>query len=159
MKTNALRQLERLGVPFTLRTYDVDPDDLSAGSVARKIGFPLEATFKTLVARGERSGVVLAVVPGDRELDEKALARVLGDRRAGPVALQEVQPLTGYVRGGVTALACRKPYPVYLDASALRFATISVSAGRRGAQVLLAPLDYVRATQARVAEIAREPAP
>jgi Cys-tRNA(Pro)/Cys-tRNA(Cys) deacylase len=156
VKTNAVRQLDQLGLRYELRAYEVDPDDLSAGTVARKIGFALEATFKTLVARGDRSGVLLAVVPGDRELDQKALARLTGDRRVDTVALKEVQPLTGYVRGGVTALACRKPYPVFLDDSALRFETISVSAGTRGLQILLAPADYVRAVGARLGPIARE---
>ena len=156
MKTNAVRQLDRLGVAYELRAYEVDPDDLSAATVAGKIGFPLAATFKTLVARGDRGGVLLAVVPGDRELDEKALARLSGDRKVETVALKDVQPLTGYVRGGVTALACRKEYPVYLDDSALGFDTISVSAGTRGLQILLAPADYVRAVSARVGPIARE---
>jgi Cys-tRNA(Pro)/Cys-tRNA(Cys) deacylase len=155
VKTNAMRQLDRLGVSYELRVYEVDPEDLSAATVARKIAFPLAATFKTLVARGDRGGVLLAVVPGDRELDEKALARVSGDRRVETVALAQVQPLTGYVRGGVTALACRHAYPVYVDDSALRLATISVSAGLRGMQILLAPADYVRAVQARLGPIAR----
>ncbi len=155
MKTNAVRTLERLGVAYELRAYDFDPDDSSAPAVARRIGFAPEATFKTLVARGDRSGVLLAVVPGDRELDEKALARLSDDRRVELVPLKDVQPLTGYVRGGVTALACRKEYPVYLDDSARRFALISVSAGRRGLQVLLAPDDYARAVGARLGPIAR----
>lgn len=147
-KTNAARQLDRLGVRYELRHYEVDLDDLSAAAVARKIDWPLEATFKTLVARGDRGGVLLAVLPGDHELDLKALARLSGDRRVETVALKEVQPLTGYVRGGVTALACRKDYPVYLDESALRQAVIAVSAGVRGTQILLAPADYARAVHA-----------
>jgi Cys-tRNA(Pro)/Cys-tRNA(Cys) deacylase len=156
MKTNAARQLDRLGIRYELREYDVDPGDLSAATVARKLGFPLARTFKTLVARGDRSGVLLAVVPGDRELDLKALARLSGDRKAETVALKQVQPLTGYVRGGVTALACRRDYPVYLDDSALRHATVSVSAGVRGTQILLAPADYARAVNATVGPIAKE---
>lgn len=153
MKTNAARVLDGLGIAYELRAYEVDPEDLSAGTVARKIGLPLEQVFKTLVVRGDRHGVCLAVVPGDRELDPKALARLTGDRGVAPVALKEVQPLTGYVRGGVTALACRKPYPVWLDESALRFGTISVSAGQRGLQILLAPQEYSRATGARLGPI------
>ncbi len=155
-KTNAMRLLDSLGIEYEVRTYEVDPDDLSAETVARKIGFPVEQTFKTLVARGERSGVCLAVIPGNAELDLKALARALGDRRADVVPLREVQPLTGYVRGGVTALACRKEYPVFLDEFAQLYDRISVSAGARGVQVLLSPADYVRATGARYAAVAKD---
>ncbi len=148
MKTNAARALDALGIAYELKAYEVDPDDLSAATVARKVGLPLAQVFKTLVVRGDRHGVCLAVLPGDRELDLKALARLTGDRSIAPVALREVQPLTGYVRGGVTALAGRKPYPVYLDESALRQPVISVSAGLRGLQILLAPADYSRAVSA-----------
>jgi Cys-tRNA(Pro)/Cys-tRNA(Cys) deacylase len=150
MKTNAARILDRLGIPYELREYEVDPEDLSAGTVARKVGLPVEQVFKTLVARGDKSGVLLAVVPGDAQLAPKALARVTGDRRVEVVALKEVQPLTGYIRGGVTALGGKKDYPVYLEHSALRYPRISVSAGVRGTQILLAPRDYVRATRATV---------
>jgi Cys-tRNA(Pro)/Cys-tRNA(Cys) deacylase len=156
VKTNAARLLDSLGIPYELRDYEVDPDDLAAESVARKIGLPPEQVFKTLVARGDRSGVLLAVVPGDMELDLKALARASGDRKAEVVALREVQPLTGYVRGGVTALAGRKDYPVFVDETIELFDVVSVSAGARGTQLLLAPADYLRATRARVGAIAKE---
>jgi len=155
MKTNAARELDRLGISYELREYEVDPEDLAAETVARKVGLPAEQVFKTLVARGDRHGVCLAVVPGDEELDPKALARVSGDRKVEVVPLKEVQPLTGYIRGGVTALAAKKRYPVYLDASAERFAIISVSAGVRGTQILLAPADYARAVSAKPGVIAR----
>jgi Cys-tRNA(Pro)/Cys-tRNA(Cys) deacylase len=155
-KTNAVRLLERLGVPFELREYEVDPEDLAAESVARKVGLPAEQVFKTLVARGDRHGVCLAVVPGDSELDLKALAKATGDKKIGTVPLKEVEPLTGYIRGGVTALACRKAYPVYLDESAQLFDVISISAGMRGLQVLLSPGDYIRAVDARVVPIAKD---
>src|SRR3954454_17888358 len=128
-KTNAFRLLERLNVPFELRAYEVDPDDLAAETVARKVGLPPEQVFKTLVARGDKHGVCLAVVPGDCELDLKALAKATGDKKADTVPLREVEPLTGYIRGGVTALACKKPYPVFLDETAVLFDVISVSAG------------------------------
>ena len=154
MKTNAARILDRLGIAYELRTYAVDVDDLSAETVARKVGLPLAQVFKTLVARGDRHGVCLAVVPGDAQLDLKALARLTADRRVETVALKEVQPLTGYVRGGVTALGGKKDYPVYLDQSALGFPTISISAGVRGTQLWLAPADYVRAVQATVGPLA-----
>ncbi|HEX2645358.1 MAG TPA: Cys-tRNA(Pro) deacylase, partial [Thermoanaerobaculia bacterium] len=152
-KTNAARLLDSLGIPYELRSYEVDPEDLSAGTVARKIGLPLEQVWKTLVARGDRSGVILAVVPGDAELDLKALARLSGDRKTEVVALREVQPLTGYVRGGVTALAGKKDYPVYVDETVELYDVISVSAGMRGLQILLAPADYLRATRATAGAI------
>lgn len=155
MKTNAARLLERLGIPHQIRTYPVDPEDLSALRVAEKVGLPAGQLFKTLVVKGDRTGVHLAVVPGDSELDLKALARVTGDRSVAPVPVKEVQPLTGYLRGGVTALAAKKEYPVVLDRSAEQWPVISVSAGVRGAQLLLAPADYARATRATVADIAR----
>ncbi len=154
MKTNAARILDRLGIAYELRTYEVDPDDLSAETVARKLDLPLEQVFKTLVVRGDKHGVCLAVVPGGAQLDLKALARLSGDRKVDTVPLKEVQPLTGYLRGGVTALAGKKDYPVYLDASALGFPVISISAGVRGTQILLAPADYVRAVAARLGPLA-----
>ena len=155
MKTNAVRLLDRLGVRYELREYEVDPDALDAETVARKIGLPAEQVFKTLVARGDRNGVCLAVVPGNAELDEKALARLTGDRKAELVPLKEVQPLTGYIRGGVTALACKRDYPVFVDETAELFDVISVSAGVRGTQILLAPSDYLAAVHGRVGAIAR----
>ena len=152
-KTNAARILDTLGIRYETREYEVDPDDLSVGKVAAAVGLPLEQVFKTLVVRGDRRGVLLAVVPGDGELDLKALARLTGDRRIEMVPLKEVQPLTGYIRGGVTALACKKDYPVFADSLIELFDVVSVSAGMRGQQILLAPQDYLRATQATVGDI------
>lgn len=155
MKTNAARALDHLGVRYELRDYEVDPEHLEAEVVAARVGLPPEQVFKTLVAKGDRHGVCLAVVPGDQVLDLKALARLTGDRKVDTVPLKDVQPLTGYVRGGVTALACKKDYPVYLDESAALFDVISVSAGVRGTQIFLAPSDYARATKATVGAIAK----
>lgn len=155
-KTNAVRQLEALGISFELREYEVDPEDLSAETVAAKIGFPIEQTFKTLVARGDRNGICLAVIPGNAALDLKALARASGDRKIDTVPLKEVLPLTGYIRGGVTALACRKDYPVFLDEFAQLYDRISISAGQRGIQILLAPDDYRRAVNATYAPISKD---
>jgi Cys-tRNA(Pro)/Cys-tRNA(Cys) deacylase len=155
MKTNAARILDRLGIRYELRDYEVDLEDLSAESVARKVGMPLDQVWKTLVARGDRTGVLLAVIPGSGQLDLKGLARVSGDRRVETVALKEVQPLTGYVRGGVTALGGKKDYPVFVDETMELFDVVSVSAGVRGTQILLAPADYLRATGATVGAIAR----
>jgi Cys-tRNA(Pro)/Cys-tRNA(Cys) deacylase len=155
-KTNAVRLLERLGVTFELRAYEVDPDDLSAETVAHKVGMPSEQVFKTLVARGDKHGVCLAIIPGNRELDLKALAKATGDKKIDTVPLKEVEPLTGYIRGGVTALACKKPYPVYVDETAQLFDVISISAGVRGLQIVLAPDDYIGVTEAKLAPIAKE---
>jgi Cys-tRNA(Pro)/Cys-tRNA(Cys) deacylase len=155
-KTNAARTLDRLGIAYELREYEVDPDDLAAKSVALKLGMPAEQVFKTLVARGDRNGVCLAVIPGDAQLDLKALARVTGDRKVDTVPLKEVQPLTGYIRGGVTALACKKDYPVTIDETAQLFDLISVSAGQRGLQILIKPDDYIRVVGAKVAAIAKD---
>jgi Cys-tRNA(Pro)/Cys-tRNA(Cys) deacylase len=154
-KTNAVRILDRLGVRYELREYEFDPDDLAAETVARKVGLPPDQVFKTLVARGDKHGVCLAVVPGNCELDLKALARATGDKKIDTVPLKEVEPLTGYVRGGVTALACKRPYPVYLDETARLFEVISISAGLRGLQILLAPDAYIRVVNAKVGPIAK----
>jgi Cys-tRNA(Pro)/Cys-tRNA(Cys) deacylase len=156
MKTNATRILDDLGVAYALREYDVDPDDLTAETVASKIGLPAEQVFKTLVARGDRGGVYLTIIPGNMELDGKALARVTGDRRVELVPLREVQQLTGYIRGGVTALGGKRYYPVYADETIELFDVISISAGVRGTQILMAPADYLRVTHAIVVAIARE---
>jgi Cys-tRNA(Pro)/Cys-tRNA(Cys) deacylase len=155
VKTNAARLLDRLGISYELAAYEVDESDLSAGRVAEKIGLPLDQVWKTLVARGDRHGVCFAVVPASATLDLKALARLTGDRQVDTVPLKEVQPLTGYVRGGVTALAGEKDYPTFVDESIELFDRVSVSAGVRGTQILLAPADYLRATGARVGPIAR----
>jgi Cys-tRNA(Pro)/Cys-tRNA(Cys) deacylase len=156
MKTNAVRLLEETGIAHQLRDYDVDPDDLRAESVAAKIGMPADQVFKTLVVKGERNGVCFAVVPGDAELDLKKLAKLTGDRKMELAPLKEVQPLTGYIRGGVTAMAAKKAYPVFLDETAILYDVISVSAGVRGTQILLAPDDYMQITGATVGDICRE---
>lgn len=157
MKTNATRQLDTLGIRYELREYEVDPDDLSAIKVAGQVGLPAEQVFKTLVARGDVHGILMAVVPGDAEVDLKALAKLSGNRSVEMVAVSQLQALTGYIRGGVTALAAKKNYPVYLDETAELFDVISVSAGIRGTQILLAPQDYIRATAATIGAITRSP--
>jgi Cys-tRNA(Pro)/Cys-tRNA(Cys) deacylase len=155
MKTNAVRLLDKLGIRYELRDYEVDPERLEAELVAQKIGMPCEQVFKTLVARGDVNGVCFGVIPGDQQLDGKALARLSGDRRADVVSLKEVQPLTGYIRGGVTALAAKRDYPVYVDETIELFDQVAVSAGVRGTQIVLAPADYLRATGATVGPIAK----
>ncbi len=148
MKTNGARFLESLGIPFELREYEVDPEDLSAIRVAKKIGMPAEQVFKTLLTAGGPGLHVFAVIPGDAELDFKKLARAAGLRKAEMVSLKDVQPLTGYIRGGVTVFGAKKAFPVYVDETAILFDAISVSAGTRGTQLILKPDDYLRAAQA-----------
>jgi Cys-tRNA(Pro)/Cys-tRNA(Cys) deacylase len=155
VKTNAARSLDSLGIAYELRDYDPSDDHLPAEEVARRVGLPAEQVYKTLVVRGDRSGVLFAVVPGDAALDLKALAKLSGDRKCDTVPLKDVTPLTGYVRGGVTALAAKKEYPTFVDDSALRFDRISVSAGTRGTQIVLAPADYARAARAKLGAIAK----
>jgi Cys-tRNA(Pro)/Cys-tRNA(Cys) deacylase len=156
MKTNAVRLLDQLGIAYELRGYEVDEEHLDAETVAAKIGLPPEQVFKTLAVRGDRTGALIAVIPANAELDAKALARLSGDRRIEMVPLREVQPLTGYIRGGVTALGLKRSYPVWADETVELFDVISVSAGVRGTQILLAPADYLRAVQATLGPIARE---
>src|SRR5215470_3223674 len=154
-KTNAARLLDQMRISYELREYAVDPEDLAAETVAAKIGLPAEQVFKTLVARGDRNGICMAAIPANAELDLKALAQATGDRGIQLVPVKELQSLTGYIRGGVTALAGKKEYPVYADETIELFDIISISAGVRGMQILLAPSDYLRATKATVAPLTR----
>ncbi len=158
MKTNGARFLENLGIAFELREYEVDPEDLSAIAVAKKIAMPAEQVFKTLLTAGGPGIHVFAVIPGDAELDFKKLARAAGLRKAEMVPLKDVQPLTGYMRGGVTVFGAKKAYPVYVDETAILFDKISVSAGTRGTQLILSPDDYLRASEAQTADLTKQAA-
>jgi Cys-tRNA(Pro)/Cys-tRNA(Cys) deacylase len=155
MKTNAVRLLESLGIHYELREYEVDPEDLAAETVAAKIGMAPEQVFKTLVARGDRNGLCFAVIPANTELDLKALAAASGDRKTELVPVKELQGLTGYIRGGVTVMGAKKAFPVFADETIELWDTVSVSAGVRGTQMILRPEDYLRATEAVLADIAR----
>jgi Cys-tRNA(Pro)/Cys-tRNA(Cys) deacylase len=155
MKTNGARFLETLGIHFELQEYEVDPEDLSAIAVAKKIGMPPEQVFKTLLTTGGPGEYVFAVVPGDAELDFKKLARAAGLRKAEMAPLKEVQPLTGYIRGGVTVFGAKKSYPVFVDETVILFDRISVSAGARGTQLILSPDDYLRAAEAQTADLTK----
>jgi Cys-tRNA(Pro)/Cys-tRNA(Cys) deacylase len=154
-KTNAARLLDSFGISYDLITYDVDPDDLSAETVAKKIGFPEEQVFKTLLASVEEVGHVFAIVPAGAALDAKKLSAAAGGRKADLVALKDVLPLTGYVRGGVTVFGAKKPFPVFADETIELFDAISVSAGVRGTQIIIRAEDYIRATRARLADISK----
>ena len=157
-KTNAMRILETLGIPFQVREYEVDPEDLTAETVASKVGLPPEQVFKTLIVRGDRNGYCFAIVPGNMELDGKSLAKLTGDRRVELAPLKDVQTLTGYIRGGVTAMGAKKDYPVFADETLEICDIISISAGQRGVQLLLEPDDYIRAVNATLGPIAKEKA-
>jgi len=158
-KTNGARFLDGLGIGYELREYEVDPEDLTATSVARKIGMPAEQVFKTLLVTDGVGGHYFAVVPGDGELDFKKLAKTAGVRRMEMVSLKDVQPLTGYIRGGVTVFGAKKAYPAFADETIELFDQISVSAGMRGVQIILSPADYLRATEAKVADLTKDARP
>ena len=154
-KTNAARILDGLGISYELKEYPVDLDDLSAVHVAEMVGMPIEKVFKTLVARGDKTGVLMACIPGDGELDLKELAAVSGNKRVEMVHLNEVLGLTGYVRGGCSPLGAKKAYPVFVDESAILQDSIYVSAGQRGVQLRLRPDDLLRAVQGSYAALTR----
>ncbi len=154
-KTNAARLLDQLGIPYELRPYEVDLQDLTAVNVARKIGMPAEQVFKTLLTESSAEAHFFAVVPGDQEVDLKKLARAAGVKKLDLASLKRVEPLTGYVRGGVTVLAARSPFLAFADETIELFDLISVSAGQRGLQLILAPADYLRATAASVASLTK----
>lgn len=155
-KTNAVRLLDNLKISYSLKTYEVDLADLSASNVAQKVQMPLSQVFKTLVVRGDKTGVLLACIPGGGELDLKCLAVVSGNKKVEMVHLKEVQDLTGYVRGGVSPLGTKKKLPVYLDQSARSFEVIAVSAGVRGCQILLSAVDLLQATAGKTANLVKE---
>jgi Cys-tRNA(Pro)/Cys-tRNA(Cys) deacylase len=156
-KTNAARLLDSLAIPYELRAYDVGPDPLAqtALDVARKIDMPPEQVFKTLLTEASPNEHFFAVIPGDQELDLKKLAHAAGVKKLDLASLKQVEPLTGYVRGGVTVLAAKKPFPAFADETIELFDTISVSAGQRGLQLLLNPADYLRAANATVADLTK----
>ncbi len=151
MKTHAAQALDRLGISFEIREFQ--GEELGAAEAAEKLQIPLSQVFKTLVVRGDRTGVILACVPGTRTLSLKALARVSGNKIVEMVEKGEIHRLTGYTRGGVSPLGGKRAYPVFADQSILDQRTVSVSAGMRGMQLLLEPNDLIRATQAKVAAI------
>ena len=152
-KTNAARILDGLNIDYEIKTYEVDENDLSAVHVAQISGLDIKMIFKTLVARGDKTGIIMAVIGGGDELDLKSLAKASGNKSVEMIALKELLPLTGYVRGGCSPLGAKKNYPVYLDERALTLEKISISAGQRGMQIVLAPNDLVKAVNATVAKL------
>jgi Cys-tRNA(Pro)/Cys-tRNA(Cys) deacylase len=154
-KTNAVRALDRAGIAYELREYPIDESDLSAERAAAKLGMAPETVFKTLITHGDRSGPVMACIPAGTELDLRALGEASGNKRVEMVALKDVLELTGYIRGAVTPLAAKKPYPVFIDETVELWPIVGISGGVRGLEILLAPADLIGATGARLANIAR----
>ena len=155
MKTIAARILDQMKIAYELRDYEVNEDELDAVTVAHKVGMPPEAVFKTLVARGDKHGIVMAMVAADAELDLKKLATVTGNKKIELVAVKELQGLTGYIRGGVSPLGAKKKFPVFIDETAILHERISLSAGQRGLQIIMSPTDLEQATDATLAAISK----
>jgi Cys-tRNA(Pro)/Cys-tRNA(Cys) deacylase len=143
-KTNAVRILDSLEVSYKLLNYEIDLEDLSAETTAKKLNLSPEQVFKTLVVRSNSNNICFAVIPGNAQLDLKALAKLSGDRKLEMIPLKEIQSLTGYIRGGVTAIGSKKDYPVYVDETIEVFERITVSAGVRGTLIMLSPQDYLQ---------------
>jgi Cys-tRNA(Pro)/Cys-tRNA(Cys) deacylase len=154
-KTNAARFLDSLKIDYKLLEYEIDESDLGAENVAKKVNLPPGQVFKTLVARGDKTGILLACIPGNAELDLKAMAAVSGDKKVEMVYVKEIQQITGYIRGGVSPIGTKKRYPIFLDESAMRFPFISISAGARGSQILISPGDLIKALDIKLCKIAR----
>ena len=152
-KTNAARILDSMGVAYTLHTYEVDPENLAAEHVAETLGQPAGRVYKTIVLRGNKTGPLVCVVAANREVDLKKAAKASGNKSVEPLPLKELQPLTGYIRGGCTAIGMKKRLPVYVSEELAAWPTVFVSAGQRGMQFELTPADYLRAAEARLADL------
>ena len=152
-KTNAVRLLETAHIPFATREYEYDENDLAAQHVADALGQDINRVFKTLVLRGERMGLFVCVVPGNCEVNLKKAAAAAGDKKAEMIAMKELLPLTGYIRGGCSPVGMKKPYPTFFHSTALDFDKIYVSAGMRGLQLEIAPHDLIDFTDATVTDL------
>lgn len=146
-KTNAIRILDQHKIEYDLFEYEVDESNLSATNVAKKIGQSEESVFKTLVLQGDKSGPLVAIIPGNAEVDLKKLAKISGNRNCEMIAMKELLPLTGYIRGGCTPIGMKKKFPTYIDESCILFDRIFISAGIRGMQVHISPLDLIELEQ------------
>ena len=153
-KTNAARLLDKAGISYELIPSEVDPENLAATHVAEQLGEDIERVFKTLVLRGDRNGIFVCVVPGDMEVDLKAAAKISGNKSAEMIAMKELLPTTGYIRGGCSPIGMKKHFPTYIHATAVDFDFIYVSAGVRGIQAKIAPQSLISFIGATVGEIA-----
>ena len=152
-KTNVARLLEHVNIKYELVAYEVDESDLSASHVAESLGENVEQVFKTIVLHGDKSGYFVCVVPGDSEIDLKKAAQVSGNKKCSPLPLKELLPTTGYIRGGCSPIGMKKQFPTYINASACNFDEIYVSAGVRGLQIKISPLDLANASKASFADL------
>lgn len=152
-KTNAARLLDAKSINYNLIEYEVDESDLSATALAKKIGQNIEQIFKTLVLRGDKTGVFVAIIPGNAEVDLKKAAKISGNKNCAMVHQKELLPLTGYIRGGCSPLGMKKPYPIYIHETCQLFDFIFVSAGQRGLQIKINPEDLIKVTSAVVSDI------
>ena len=152
-KTNAARLLDRAKIAYDLVPYTVDEDNLAATHVAEELGEDIATVFKTLVLRGDRSGFFVCVIPGDKEVDLKAAARVSGNKKADLIPMKELLPTTGYIRGGCSPIGMKKPLPTFIHSTCLDHERIYISAGVRGLQIAIAPADLIAYAGAEVAEI------
>ncbi|MDE6321942.1 MAG: Cys-tRNA(Pro) deacylase [Muribaculaceae bacterium] len=153
IKTNVARLLDKAKIPYELVPYEVDENDLAATHIAEQLGEDIKCVFKTLVLRGERNGLMVCVVPGDATVDLKKAAKAAGDKKVEMIAMKELLPLTGYIRGGCSPIGMKKPYPTFFHSTALDFDRIYVSAGQRGVQLYIDPQQLINYVGAQVADL------
>lgn len=153
-KTNAARLLDAKSIHYEFVEYEVDETDLSATNLAKKIGENIEQIFKTLVLRGDKTGVFVSVIPGNAEVDLKKAAKISGNKNCAMVQQKELLPLTGYIRGGCSPLGMKKTYPIYIHETCQLFGHIFISAGQRGLQLKINPEDLIKVTGAVVCDLA-----
>lgn len=152
-KTNVARLLDKAGIKYTLIPYTVDENDLAATHVAEELGEDIRCVFKTLVLHGDKTGHFVCVVPGDSEVDLKKAAKIAGAKKADLIPMKELLPLTGYIRGGCSPIGMKKPFPIFIHDTATQFDEIFISAGIRGLQVGINPIDLIKYTHATICDI------
>ena len=153
-KTNAARLLDKAGIAYKLIPYEVDENDLAAQHVADSLGQDIAMVFKTLVLHGDKTGYIVCVVPGDMEVDLKALAKASGNKKVEMIAMKDLLSVTGYIRGGCSPIGMKKRFPTYFHSTALNFGHIYVSAGVRGLQIEISPAALIDFVDASVADVA-----
>jgi Cys-tRNA(Pro)/Cys-tRNA(Cys) deacylase len=156
VKTNAMRILEKENISFETKEYEVDEDDLSGEHIAKQLGLDCQQVFKTLVARGEKNGIMVFCIPVSEELDLKKASVVVKDKKIEMVHVKELLGLTGYIRGGCSPIGMKKKYPTFIDETAILFEQIYISAGIRGAQLVMNPEDMIRFTDAKAVDLVRD---
>ena len=155
-KTNAARLLDRAKIEYRLVPYTVDENNLAATHVAEELGEDIATVFKTLVLKGDKTGHFVCVIPGDKEVDLKAAARVSGNKKADLIPMKELLPTTGYIRGGCTPIGMKKPFPTFIHSTCLLYDTIYISAGVRGLQIAINPQDLIDFIFASVTDLITE---